>query len=153
MKFRLGHFTSLQILFGFGTIVHFKTWPLKSCTDKHDHWDDASEFFKSSRLEFKSNHPCLSQLASPPRSFKYGWQLYYWFVLSWLGPLVFQDMNTIEFVFKLWQPPHFWNYIFCSRLGIPSFEMFHFFQLHSQVLTIIVLFKTWLSKSWILFGF
>ena len=40
--------------------------PLSCCSQC-----DASEFFKSSRLESKSNHSCLSQLASPPRSFKY----------------------------------------------------------------------------------
>ena len=34
---------------------------------------DANEFFKSSRLESKSNHSCLSQLATLPRSFTYGW--------------------------------------------------------------------------------
>ena len=46
--------------------------------------------------------------------------------------LVFQDMNTIGFVFEPWQPPQFFIYIYTyvSKLGIPSVETFHFLQLH-----------------------
>ena len=42
----------------------------------------------------------------------------------------------------------------CSRLGVPSFVMLlHFFATPCpQALTMIALFKTWLSKSWFFFG-
>ena len=73
MKFRLGHFTSLQILFGFGTIVNLRyTSRLGLSSLALTNMITNMMQGKSSRLESKSNHPCLSQLASPPRSFKYG---------------------------------------------------------------------------------
>ena len=71
-----------------------------------------------------------------------------WF--SWLG---FPRHEHKKMIVKTWQT-NFWNVsLFCSRLGMPSFEMLHCFAIPcSQVLTMIALFKTWLSKSWILLG-
>ena len=53
---------------------------------------------------------------------------------------------------KTWQS-QIRNHTLFSRLGIPSFEMLHVFAIPcSQVLTMIALFKTWLSKSWNFLG-
>ena len=77
---------------------------------------DANEFFKSSRLESKSNHSCLSQLASPPRSFKYDWFMAVTIIivqnlaLSVLlfCPFMTWSFNTWTYFFKTWHPK-FWN--------------------------------------------
>ena len=70
--------------------------------------------------------------------------------------LVFQDMNTIGFDFEPWQPPQFFIYIYtyiCIKTWHPKCWNVSFFATPCfQVLTMIALFKTWLFKSWILFG-
>ena len=65
---------------------------------------------------------------------------------SWLG---FPRHEHKKMIVKTWQT-NFRNLsLFCSRLGMPSFEMLHCFATPcSQFLTMIALFKTWLSKSW-----
>ena len=83
MKFRLGHFPSLQNLYGSvsqtmfwhnsESSMHFKTWPLKSCTDKRDHWDfkvflDVMQM-SSSKVQglnpSPTTHVCLNWLHFP----------------------------------------------------------------------------------------
>ena len=68
--------------------------------------------------------------------------------------LVFQDMNTLGFVFEPWQPPQFFIYIYiCIKTWHPKCWNISFFATPCfQVLTMIALFKTWLFKSWILLG-
>ena len=61
--------------------------------------------------------------------------------------LVFQDMNSFGNIFQDLAATVMKSDTF-SRLGIPSFEMFFLAIPCPQVLTMIALFKTWLSNSW-----
>ena len=64
--------------------------------------------------------------------------------------LVFQDMNASDNDCQdLAATVSKSHAFFCSTFGIPSFELLHFFAIPCpQVLTMIALFKSWLSKSW-----
>ena len=149
MKFRLGHFTRLQILFGFGTIVNLRY------TSRLGLSSLALTNMITNMMQVNSSkvQGLLVSIGFTSQVF----QIWLTIVLlvcpfmTWSIGLPRHEHNRIcfqalaattflklHFLFKTWHPK-FWNV--------------SFFQLHSQVLTMIVLFKTWLSKSWILFGF
>ena len=65
--------------------------------------------------------------------------------------LVFQDMNTIEFVFLAYlqlHVPKSWQSLRYSRLGFSSLETFWVNNFNTRCLSRIKHFMTWSSKTW-----
>ena len=67
--------------------------------------------------------------------------------------LVFQDMNTIGFVFKPWQPPQFWFFFVQDlaylQLHVPkSWQWLQYFGANNLNTKYSVMKKTWQSHVW-----
>ena len=149
----------------------FMSWSSKTWSQENDCQDLANQFSKSNTFLFKTWHakfwnvtlfcksmfPIIDKLRLGTPSLELfgvntfnstSKEIMSWFSKTWTQVYTSEN-NCQDLADQILKSITF----FGPRFGMPSFEMLHCFANPcSQVLTMIVLFKTWYFKSWSLLG-